>query len=228
MRALSHSHLSLPVYYISNIISSGDIIVPPEKYQGSAASTKEWYDKHMSEGKLELLHLWRYKFMEETGYIDKREDIFQSVADHLRGIGRINPEPSSIGTFQGKLAVDGRADKDSTNDCAVISPVVIADHIRPLGGNDAITNAQIKDIMDGNAKDRSAPLISRDVRISSSMDPDDKGHLPLYAVINHLISTEILSETDKIAMVSGDVFSVRLKKLLGALNEGEGNTGVCE
>lgn len=214
---------------------SGKMIVPPLISAGefdlqNAEVTLAWYEKVIPEHKLQSLHVWRYLYLDQPGHIQEAAKYYQSIVDHLRSSDLITS--SDIGTHQGRWALIPA--QDSTNDCCVISPLVIAANNRPLDNELSVTIDQIRDIMDGTGddRDRTAPVLSRAIRSRiEGASPDDKRFLPPYDVTMYLITGidhPVLNQHDQKFSGGGNIFKDQRTELLKALDTGDENAGACE
>ena len=123
-------------------------------------------------------------------------------------------ETYKLGTYQGRLSTSGPK-YDSTNGCAVISPLVVATHIATSNKEYGISNSAINDIIDK----RAPPILSK---VRSKLGLSQHALIIPSDVHDYLVDEHLLPQSNFVGVCGGDILNdVHMGKLLSMLVNGK-------
>lgn len=123
-------------------------------------------------------------------------------------------ETYKLGTYQGRLSTSGPK-YDSTNGCAVISPLVVATHIATSNKEYGISNSAINDIIDK----RAPPILSK---VRSKLGLSQHALIIPSDVHDYLVDEHLLPQSNFVGVCGGDVLNDdHIGKLISMLVNGK-------
>lgn len=123
-------------------------------------------------------------------------------------------ETYKLGTYQGRLSSSGPK-YDSTNGCAVISPLVVATHISTSNKEYGISNSAINDIIDKVAP----PILSK---VRSKLGLSQHALIIPSDVHDYLVDEHLLPQSNFVGVCGGDVLNDdHVGKLISMLVNGK-------